>query len=434
MFEELIAEAASRLSLSAASVSALVRGLLGMMTNEHSGGVGGFMAIFRRAGLGDEITSWFGGRQGRTLTPHQVESALGTNALGKLAASTGLTRSAVSSATAFLLPKMIGLLTPSGTLPSTRSLLSQVSTYIDRPAGASRPRVEQSGSPGWLPWASAAVALLALVSWLSLRGPAGTVDPQLTLSNRDGKITYSGVVRDESTRGAIVTALQSTFGQVNVDGTLRVDPNVRPATWLPRLGGLLATANVPGVDLSLNGDAVNVGGWLSAAERQSVTEKLRGVVGATSTIGTLRDAADDAVRVANEKARAALGAIGTSGVSSPTVVVQAMNLAIINFPTGSAQIPAGDLEVIRQSAEALKKAPARSRVEIGGHTDNTGDAASNMALSQQRAAAVRDALVSSGVPAAMLTTRGYGDTKPRAQNDTEYGRFQNRRIEYSVVR
>jgi outer membrane protein OmpA-like peptidoglycan-associated protein len=56
-----------------------------------------------------------------------------------------------------------------------------------------------------------------------------------------------------------------------------------------------------------------------------------------------------------------------------------------------------------------------------------------MALSQQRADAVRDALVSSGVPAAMLTTRGYGDTKPRAQNDTEYGRFQNRRIEYSVV-
>jgi outer membrane protein OmpA-like peptidoglycan-associated protein len=253
------------------------------------------------------------------------------------------------------------------------------------------------------------------------------------LSNRDGKITYSGVVGDESTRGAIVTALQSTFGQANVDGTLRVDPNVRPATWLPRLGGLLATVNAPGVDLSLNGDAVNVGGWLSDAQRQSVTEKLRGVVGATSTIGTLDDAAGDAVRAANDKARAALGAIGTSGVSSPAAVVQAMNLAILNFPTGSAQIPAANMDIIRQSAEALKRAPAGSRIEIGGHTDNTGDAAGNMALSQQRADAVRDALVSSGVPAAMLTTRGYGDTKPRAQNDTEYGRFQNRRIEYSVV-
>jgi outer membrane protein OmpA-like peptidoglycan-associated protein len=407
MFEQLIAEAASRLNLSAASVSALVRGLLGMMTNEHSGGVEGFVAMFRRAGLGDEITSWFGGREGRALTPHQVESALGTNALGNLAASTGLTRSAVSSATAFLLPKLIGLLTPNGILPSTGSLLSQVSHYIDRPTGVPIPRVERRGWAGWLPWAAAALALLALVSWLSLRGPAGTADPQLMLSNRDGKITYSGVVGDESTRGAIVTALQSTFGQANVDGTLRVDPNVRPATWLPRLGGLLATVNAPGVDLSLNGDAVNVGGWLSDAQRQSVTEKLRGVVGATSTIGTLDDAAGDAV--------------------------QAMNLAILNFPTGSAQIPAANMDIIRQSAEALKRAPAGSRIEIGGHTDNTGDAAGNMALSQQRADAVRDALVSSGVPAAMLTTRGYGDTKPRAQNDTEYGRFQNRRIEYSVV-
>jgi outer membrane protein OmpA-like peptidoglycan-associated protein len=432
MFEQLIAEAASRLNLSAASVSALVRGLLGMMTNEQTGGLEGFMAMFRRAGLGDEVTSWFGGREGRTLTPNQVESALGTSALGNLAASTGLTRSAVSTAAAFVLPKLIGLLTPGGILPSTNSLLSQVSNYIDRPGGVSPPRVERRGWPGWLPWAAAAVALLALVSWLSMRGPVGTIDPQLTVSNRDGKVTYSGVVRDESTRSAIVTALQSTFGQANVDGTLRVDPNVRPATWLPRLGGLLATANAPGVDLALNGDAVNVGGWISAAQRQSVTEKLRGVVGATSTIGSLGDAAGDAVRAANDKARAALGAIGTSGVASPTAVVQAMNLAVINFPTGSAQIPAGDMDVIRQSAEALKRATG-ARIEIGGHTDNTGDAASNMALSQQRADAMKEALVASGVPAAMLTTRGYGDTKPRAPNDTEYGRFQNRRIEYSVV-
>jgi OmpA-OmpF porin, OOP family len=434
MFEELIAEAASRLNLSAASLSALVRGLLSMMTDEHSGGVHGFVAMFRRAGLGDEITSWFGGREGRTLTPHQVESTLGPTALGRLAASTGLTRSAVSSATAFLLPKLIGLLTPGGILPSTKSLLSQVSQYIDRPAGVLPSRAQRNGWPGWLPWASAAVALLVLASWLSLRGPAGTVNPELTLSNRDGRITYSGVVRDESTRGAIVTALQSAFGPANIDGTLRVDANVREATWLPRLGGLLATANTPGVDLSLTGDAVNVGGWLSTEQKQSVTEKLRGVVGPTSTIGTLDDVADDEVRVANERARAALDAIGTSGVSSPTDVVQAMNLAIINFPTGSAQIPAGDMELIRQSAEALKRAPANSRIEIGGHTDNTGDAATNLTLSQQRADAVKAAFVSAGVPAAMLTTRGYGDTKPRAQNDTEYGRFQNRRIEYAVVK
>ena len=97
------------------------------------------------------------------------------------------------------------------------------------------------------------------------------------------------------------------------------------------------------------------------------------------------------------------------------------------------QIPTDDMEIIRQSAAALKRAPAGSKIEIGGHTDNTGDPASNMALSEQRAEAVKNALVSAGVAPGMLSTRGYGDRKPRVQNDTEYGRFQNRRIEFTVV-
>jgi OOP family OmpA-OmpF porin len=91
------------------------------------------------------------------------------------------------------------------------------------------------------------------------------------------------------------------------------------------------------------------------------------------------------------------------------------------------------MEIIRTSAEALKQAPAGSVIEIRGHTDNTGDGAANLALSEARAEAVRDALVMSGVPASMLRATGYGDTKPRAPNDTEYGRFQNRRIEYALA-
>jgi OOP family OmpA-OmpF porin len=159
---------------------------------------------------------------------------------------------------------------------------------------------------------------------------------------------------------------------------------------------------------------------------------LRGVFGTQANVGALEDAAAEAIRAANEKALSALSALGTS--ASAATIVQAANLAIINFATASAEIPADSMEIIRRSADAMKKVPAGTTIEVGGHTDNTGDQASNLTLSQQRADAVKSALVAAGVSSAMLSTKGYGDSKPRAANDTEYGRFQNRRIEYTVLK
>ncbi len=431
MFEQLINETATRFNLSAGSVSALVGELLSMITNERTGGAEGFVDQFRRAGLGDVVTSWFGGKEGRTISPAHVESALGATALDKLAGSSGLTRGVVTSALSFLLPKVIGRLTPSGAFGSAGALRSQVSPYVAGPAISTvRHAAPSAGVPRWLGWA--AVAALAIAAFLWLRPAAGTIDPQLTVSNRDGKITYSGVVRDESTQNAIVSALRTTFGDANVEGTLRVDRNVRQAAWLPRLNELAAALRTPGVEFNVNGNNVSLGGWLSAADRQALSDKLLGIFGPQATVGSLGDAALTAVRAANDKALSALGAIGTSGVSSDAIV-RAMNLAVINFSSGSADIPADNMEIIRKSAEAMKRAPAGSTIEIGGHTDNTGDSAANLALSQARADAVRSALVNAGVSASMITTKGYGDARPRVSNDTEYGRFQNRRIEYAVV-
>jgi OmpA-OmpF porin, OOP family len=359
----------------------------------------------------------------------------------KLAGASGLTRSVASTAAAFLLPRLMGKLTPNGVLPSTSALLSQVSGYLDRPTVSAiddRPAVapvpdreERRGWPAWLPWAAAAALALLALFWL--RAPAGTIDPQLTLKNSDGKITYSGVVRDEATRTAIVSGLGKTFGEANVNGELRVDGNVKRASWLPHLGDIFSSLKTPGAELALDGDGVRIGGWLSAAERQALTDKLRGIFGTQATIGSLGDPVEEAVRAANDKALSALGAIGTSG-ANPDALVRAMNMAIINFQTGSAQITPDSMLVIRKCADAMKAAPAGAAIEIGGHTDNTGDPARNIELSRARAEAVKSALVSSGVPAAILITKGYGDSRPRTTNDTEYGRFQNRRIEYAVVR
>ena len=140
--------------------------------------------------------------------------------------------------------------------------------------------------------------------------------------------------------------------------------------------------------------------------------------------------AEEQIRLASQKAGAALAALkpGFTGQD----LVAALNLNIINFSTGSAQIPADEQDFLNKVALAMKAAPAGTVIEIGGHTDNSGDPAANMTLSQQRAEAVRNYLVQQGVGGDLLVAKGYGDSKPIGSNDTEEGKFRNRRIEFTV--
>jgi len=80
----------------------------------------------------------------------------------------------------------------------------------------------------------------------------------------------------------------------------------------------------------------------------------------------------------------------------------------------------------------MKKFPFM-KIEIGGHTDNTGDKVKNKTLSQNRAKSVKDYLISKGVDGNRLSAIGYGDTKPIADNKTEEGRAQNRRTVFKVT-
>jgi outer membrane protein OmpA-like peptidoglycan-associated protein len=139
---------------------------------------------------------------------------------------------------------------------------------------------------------------------------------------------------------------------------------------------------------------------------------------------------EDQVRMASEKALAALN--GLRPGYSPQDLTGALNLEIINFSTGSAVIPDYSQPFLNKAAEVIKIAPAGLTIEVAGHTDNTGDAGANLALSQQRADAVRTYLVQQGVSQNALTAKGYGDTKPIATNETEEGRFRNRRIEFAA--
>ncbi|KAA6460134.1 OmpA family protein [Acidobacteria bacterium AB60] len=100
----------------------------------------------------------------------------------------------------------------------------------------------------------------------------------------------------------------------------------------------------------------------------------------------------------------------------------------ILFDTGKATLQPASDEPLNQVLKLLQDDDSL-KLTIEGHTDNVGAAAANRALSERRAQAVRDWLVSKGVSADRLTAKGYGDTKPVADNTTDEGRAKNRRVE-----
>lgn len=102
------------------------------------------------------------------------------------------------------------------------------------------------------------------------------------------------------------------------------------------------------------------------------------------------------------------------------------------FKSGSAVIQSKSYKVLDNVAQIMNENPSY-KLDIAGHTDNTGNEAKNLQLSKDRAAAAKAYLMKKGVDASRLNSEGYGITKPRADNKTAAGRKLNRRVEFNIV-
>jgi large repetitive protein len=117
------------------------------------------------------------------------------------------------------------------------------------------------------------------------------------------------------------------------------------------------------------------------------------------------------------------------------VVVKKESIDILQkvyFETGSAKILEKSFGLLNQVANTMKNHGEMKLVKIEGHTDDVGDDAFNLKLSQKRADSVRDYLIAQGVEAGRLKAIGYGETKPVAPNSTPRGRETNRRVAFSI--
>ncbi|MCL4784783.1 MAG: OmpA family protein [Bryobacterales bacterium] len=185
----------------------------------------------------------------------------------------------------------------------------------------------------------------------------------------------------------------------------------------------------------------------NALEKQAAAEK------ATHEAEQKRAAAEDAMRLAvEERRRAQQEAIEAREVAQKLVqeqrqlrdlLVERLNrvlstedtdrglvvkLSDILFDPGKFTLKPETKVLLARIAGILSWAPGIT-VQVEGHTDNTGDAAKNQQLSEQRAAAVGNFLVEQGMPASNISSVGYGESRPIAPNNTREGRDQNRRVE-----
>ncbi len=121
-------------------------------------------------------------------------------------------------------------------------------------------------------------------------------------------------------------------------------------------------------------------------------------------------------------------------IEEETVKVgETIQLRNVFFAFNKADLLPTSHDELNKVIDFMKK-NASVEIEVSGHTDNKGADDYNMDLSQKRAESVKTYLTSNGIDGSRIASKGYGETKPIATNSTEYGREQNRRVEFTITK
>jgi outer membrane protein OmpA-like peptidoglycan-associated protein len=106
---------------------------------------------------------------------------------------------------------------------------------------------------------------------------------------------------------------------------------------------------------------------------------------------------------------------------------------VVQFETDSAVLLPESEGLLAEVAKAIQDHPDIKRVQVEGHTDSRASDSYNQQLSQKRAKAVREFLIGQGVDKKRLVAKGFGESTPIADNETDEGRFKNRRVEFKIL-
>ncbi len=239
---------------------------------------------------------------------------------------------------------------------------------------------------------------------------------------RDGLIV-TGALRDGLTRDAVGNFARSLFGVNYVDADLAVDTELNYGWTGQVLAALEAASHLHEGVVEIEDGAVKVTG---VTIQEAADTELR------AALMQVFDVTSIAVEVTFDPARKAEDRPQADARICERKLATLMRDNTIIFTPNSADI-SNESELLLDRIAAIISSCENARFEIGGHTDSQGREGMNLGLSQSRADAVMDALLARDVLLEFMLAKGYGETQPIAENDTEEGRARNRRIAFRLI-
>jgi outer membrane protein OmpA-like peptidoglycan-associated protein len=219
-------------------------------------------------------------------------------------------------------------------------------------------------------------------------------DAMLSVVDNSSRIRFDGTVDNAATKTKIEQALLAAYGPNRAGGDILTDNVARPAPWLPGLAAFMkAFSTVTSAAVSFEGDTVVLSGNPSLDQRRA-----------------LRAAAEQAFPGARLEGLFELPAdpVAKPTKLSPEALAKSLNQMPVQFKPGSGEVSNDSLSLVVQAADAIRSAPAGTRLLIVGPVIATADTGNDMFLSKQRAEALKVQLILNGISPAVIDTRGWG--------------------------
>ncbi len=269
-------------------------------------------------------------------------------------------------------------------------------------------------------------------------GAGGAAAPFGLATSADGKtLTVTATVPDDAAKTALLDAVRAANPGVTVEDKVTVSAGVGalPAAGLAALSSALK--GLPGVNVAGTGSTITLTGAVPSEMVKSAAGQAAAALNPTATIDNQLTVSAPSASPTPSPSPASTGTVSASCATVNTTVAAELKAKPVQFATGSASILPASLTQLKSIAAQLKDClgaeGGASGLAVEGHTDNQGSDALNTRLSQQRADAVKAALVSAGLPSGKITAKGFGAGKPVATNTTAEGRALNRRVEIRLI-